>query len=90
MTQIDPDHGYGFFRQYAGPNGVFIPGVFSLWNDVSLYGVDPKKDYGFRIMLEKGSGADHCVECGACEAACPQHLPIIEQLKLAWAELTKE
>ena len=22
-----------------------------------------------------------CVECGACEAACPQHIGIIEELK---------
>ena len=26
--------------------------------------------------------------CGACEDACPQHLPIVEQLQTAWGELT--
>jgi predicted aldo/keto reductase-like oxidoreductase len=40
-----------------------------------------------RMMKESNSGPDQCVECGACEAACPQHLNIIEQLKLAWSEL---
>ena len=69
------------------PNGVNIPGVFSLWNNVSLYNVDPRKDWGMRMMKESNSGPDQCVECGACEAACPQHLNIIEQLKLAWSEL---
>ena len=69
------------------PNDVNIPGVFSVWNNVSLYGIDPKKDFGFRMIRENGKGADKCVECGACEAACPQHLNIIEQLKCAWAEL---
>ncbi len=69
------------------PNGVNIPTIFSVWNNVSLYGVDPKRNFGFRMIKEKGGGADQCVGCGNCEAACPQHLPIIEQLKCAWAEL---
>ena len=30
----------------------------------------------------------NCVSCGACEAACPQHLNIIDSLQEAWSELT--
>ena len=70
------------------PNGVNIPGVFSVWNNVSLYGVDPKADWQFRMIKDKGNGADNCVSCAACEAACPQHLNIIESLASAWSELT--
>ena len=70
------------------PQGVNIPGIFSAWNNASLYGVNPADDWGFRkFVLESGATADKCVACGACEAKCPQHLKIIEALKDAWAEI---
>ena len=72
------------------PNGVNIPGVFSVWNNVSPYETDPKWNWELRQIKEKGNGADQCVGCGACEAACPQHLPIIESLQRAWQKLTAE
>ena len=72
------------------PNGVNIPGVFSAWNQVSLYNTDPKWDWGLNQIKKNGNGADKCVSCGACEAACPQHLNIIESLQRAWDELKTE
>ena len=69
------------------PNGVNIPGLFSVWNNVSLYGIDPKEDWGFRMIMKNDAGADKCLACGACEAACPQHLNIIDSLSTAWSEL---
>ena len=70
------------------PNGVNIPGVFSVWNNFSLYNIDPKTDWQFGFIKKDNAGADNCVGCGACEAACPQHLNIIESLQTAWNELT--
>ena len=69
------------------PNGVNIPGLFSAWNNVSLYETDPKTSWELGFILKNGAGADKCIGCGACEAACPQHLNIIESLQSAWKDL---
>ena len=71
------------------PNGVNIPGIFSAWNNTSLYGIDPAQDWDFMQIKAKGETPDKCVACGACEAACPQHLGIIEGLRSAWSELNR-
>ena len=72
------------------PNGVNIPGVFSVWNSKSLYEIDPATDFTMGRIKASDAGADRCVGCGACEAACPQGLPIIGQLQSAWSELTAQ
>ena len=69
------------------PNGVAIPRVFSIWNNMSLYGIDPKEDFGYKEIVKKEQTPANCMECGACEAACPQHLSIMESLKQAWKEM---
>ncbi len=66
------------------PNGVNIPGIFSVWNSFALYGSDPREDWQFQMILEHGETPESCVACGACEAACPQHLSIIDGLQQAW------
>ena len=46
-----------------------------------------RKTGKFRNIIKNGETPENCLECGACEAACPQHLNIIESLKEAWGEL---
>ena len=69
------------------PNGVNIPGIFSSWNNAALYETDPDRDQNLAGIVKNGNEAQCCVACGACEAACPQHLPIIESLRQAWQDL---
>ncbi len=69
------------------PNGVEIPRVFSTWNTLSMYGNKEDAKRQLEMMESRGSGPSSCLECGACEAQCPQELNIIESLKLAAAEI---
>ena len=66
------------------PMGISIPDVFRAVNTLRLYPGDefrPKMYY--QGLCERTAKASECVECGQCEAVCPQHLPIIELLKEA-------
>ncbi len=65
------------------PQGVNIPGIFSRYNDGNMFGAfdQPRRSYLF--LGRNGGDATHCVACGACETKCPQHIDIINQLKVA-------
>ena len=65
------------------PHNVFIPKIFEQYNRGSIFG-DYTGPRGFyRSLVDDGQDVSACVACGACEAACPQHLPIAELLKQA-------
>jgi predicted aldo/keto reductase-like oxidoreductase len=64
------------------PQGVRIPGVFSLVNESAMYDEEHGSRNNYRnFYISDKSDASHCVECGQCEAACPQQIPIISKLK---------
>lgn len=67
------------------PKRIPIPDIFALFNDQKRFGKMPTHidTYG-NVTTDRGRAAD-CVACGRCEAHCPQHLPIIDSLKLASA-----
>lgn len=66
------------------PMKIAIPKYFSLYNadkqEIKEKGWTPQGEYYDRLTEEFGKAGD-CVGCGQCEKACPQHLPIIEELK---------
>lgn len=68
------------------PNGVNIPEVFKIYNNAVIFDRQRQGQGAYRGM-EAGSRADNCIECGACEAQCPQSLPIINALKEAHSYL---
>ena len=41
------------------------------WNNVQTY---------FNTLIHTHGKPSDCIRCGQCEAVCPQHLPIIEDL----------
>jgi uncharacterized protein len=67
------------------PNGVEIPSCFDAYNNLGLF----NDKIGSQILYylragtssREGGYASRCEECGECEQACPQHLPIPELLK---------
>ncbi len=67
------------------PKGVDIPGTFHYYNLMYLEKKSPVRfEYARNVGLRKEPGfASQCIECGKCEAHCPQHLPIREKLKEA-------
>ena len=66
------------------PMNIPIPKYFSLYNaekqEYAGKGYTPQGEYYERLTAIFGKASD-CVECGQCEEACPQHLPIRDHLK---------
>jgi len=74
------------------PEEVNIPRIFKTYNDARVYGLSDHARRQYARWRERlpdgGMQADACVECGECEEACPQNIPIREQLKEAHEYLT--
>lgn len=68
------------------PVHMHIPDIFRTMNEYKLFGnlKRSRKDY----MRRAGDTlASECIQCGQCEQACPQHLPIVSLLEEAAATL---
>jgi len=71
------------------PQKIPIPAIFACLNAKTLF-QNWNSAYYYRNVQGSGGGkASDCVECGACEDSCPQHLPIRELLKKAAGEFEK-
>ena len=67
------------------PMNIAIPQVFSMYNEDMRENLAEKgwtiNFTNYELVTAKGGKASECIACGQCEAVCPQHLPIIENLK---------
>lgn len=72
------------------PAGVNIPGCFSSYNDKYLLS---GRGYRLKYMQNLGAlsktpaNASRCMECGKCEAHCPQSIAIRKELKTVTKEM---
>lgn len=69
------------------PAGVNIPGTFGCWNRYHMYQNYNVVKRHWENDLGDAGQAKNCIKCGKCEAACPQHLHIREDLERAQADL---
>ena len=63
------------------PQKINIPGIFETYNDLKVYhNLDAMKGH-YKWVTKDGGKASDCIACGLCEGHCPQHIPIIENMK---------
>ncbi len=71
--------------------GISIPTMFSAYNDSFVF---PHRAEMVAVLynrfLKPEQRASACIECGACEEKCPQHIPIREELKNVHKRLVRE
>jgi len=70
------------------PQDVLIPNIFSIYNESIMYDNQGNGQWRYG-NIKPENRADQCVECGECEAACPQHIEIIDWLKTAHTYLSR-
>ncbi len=63
------------------PSQINIPVVFKFYNNFIMFGQPEKCKTGYDFNTRNGGTASQCIACKKCEISCPQHLPIIENLR---------
>lgn len=63
------------------PSGVNIPGCFAMYNNAHMMEDVATYKSNYNIQIKPVNRASNCVECGQCEEACPQGIPIRNMLK---------
>ena len=72
------------------PAGVNIPGCFATWNTYHMYQNYHSVSWNWEVVLGDEHQPKNCVQCGKCEAQCPQKIAIREDLKRVQADLDKK
>jgi predicted aldo/keto reductase-like oxidoreductase len=67
------------------PKGVDIPAIFACYNNMFSDGkTEARFEFARLVGVRKEPAfATQCIECGACEKHCPQHIEIRKKLKEA-------
>ena len=65
------------------PMQIKIPEIFSARNQEIIFGQTEAARRRYANITKDSAGADQCIQCGQCENACPQNLPIIDLLRQA-------
>jgi hypothetical protein len=63
------------------PKQIPIPDIFAAANRQLGTGQMAEAVKSYQSAVAEGRKASDCIGCGQCERACPQHLPIIDDLK---------
>lgn len=63
------------------PSGVYIPRNFAVYNDAYIYDDFGSSRFFYNTFFTPETKASACTECGVCEEACPQQIPIREHMK---------
>lgn len=71
------------------PQAIPIPRLFATANTKTIFG-GWNAAYYYGVHTKNGGRASSCIGCGACEAVCPQHLPIRDLLKTVAATFEKD
>lgn len=65
------------------PANIRIPDIFRAFNIYKIYQDMAQAGRIYGMATSQNGKPSDCIECGQCEGACPQHLPIISLLKEA-------
>jgi predicted aldo/keto reductase-like oxidoreductase len=73
------------------PNGVLIPRIFEIYNEISISREARTAATGYSGPggLKEEQRADRCQECGECVKVCPQKIQVPAELKRAHDALTQ-
>jgi uncharacterized protein len=72
------------------PNEVAIPRIFALYNEATMYNAVERSRFAYHQWIREEERANCCLQCGECEAKCPQGIAIMDWLEKADRFFTNE
>lgn len=70
-------------------SSVAIPTIFEIYNDAVSFDAWGHGRWAYNNNIKVEARADNCIECGECEAVCPQQIEIIDWLARVHEELAE-